>query len=164
MNRPHKNGFKDAAWKEHSTLEKMGVWEEVKRQPWMHMLPGTWTFRVKRFTDGVIRKLKARFCARGDRQIKGVDYFDTWAPVVSWNTIRLLLVLSTVLDLATRQVDYTAAFVHADVDKPPNWNSMSDLEKERWGVYLEMPKGFQRPGMVLKLKKSLHGLCQAPKL
>ena len=164
MNGPNAEGFTKAATIEYETLKKMEVWDVVTRQPWMHVLPGTWTFRVKRFTDGAIRKLKARFCARGDRQIQGVDYFDTWAPVVSWNTIRLLLVLSAVLDLATRQVDYTAAFVHAEIDKPPNWNSMTPQERDRWGIYLEMPKGFQEHGKVLKLKKSLYGLCQAPRL
>ena len=164
MNGPHAKGMKEAAHIEINTLRKMGVWDVVKRQPWMNVLPSTWTFRLKRFTDGAIRKLKGRFCARGDRQIQDVDFFDTWAPVVSWNTVRLLLVLSSLLNLATRQVDYTAAFVHADIDKPPNWKHMSADEQERWGVYLEMPKGFQEPGMVLKLKKSLYGLRQAPRL
>ena len=56
----------------------------------MHVLPSTWAFRCKRFPDGTIKKLKARFCARGDRQLEGVDFFDTYAPVASWSTVRLM--------------------------------------------------------------------------
>ena len=129
MNGPNRDGFQEAAHLEIDTLRKMGVWDVVEREYWMNVLPSTWTFRVKRFTDGSIRKLKARFCARGDRQIENVDFFDTWAPVVSWNTVRLMLVLSCLCNLKSKQVDYTAAFVHADIDKPPNWNSMTQDEK-----------------------------------
>ena len=44
----------------------------------------------------------------------------------------------------------TAAFLHADLDP----------EEE---VYVNMPKGFERKGKVLKLKKTLYGLCQSPR-
>ena len=163
MNGPNAEGYKIALKKEIDTLESMGVWEKVDRQPWMNVLPSTWALKCKLFPSGLVRKLKARFCCRGDRQIKDVDYFETFAPVVSWTTVRLLLVLSAELDLATRQVDYTAAFVHAPIDKPPGWDTMSPLEQERAGVYVEMARGFREEGEVLKLKKSLYGLKQAPR-
>ena len=83
--------------------------------------------------------------------------------VVNWNTVRLLLILAAQLELATRQVDCAAAFVHAPIDKPPNWNEMSDDEKDHAGVCVEMARGLQEPGEVHKLKKSLHGLKQAPR-
>ena len=51
---------------------------------------------------GEARKFKARFCARGDRQIEGVDFFDTYAPVVGWTTVRLLLILSLQLGLENK--------------------------------------------------------------
>ena len=54
----------------------MEVWDEVDRQPWMNVTPGAWAFKIKRYPDGPVKKLKAGFCARGDRQIKGVDFFD----------------------------------------------------------------------------------------
>jgi hypothetical protein len=66
--------------------------------------------------------------------------------VVNWTTVRLLLVLSQVLNLSTKQVDYTAAFIH-----PPINNI----------VYVEMPRGFSEPGKVLQLRKSLYGLEQS---
>jgi hypothetical protein len=129
----------------------------------MNVLLSTWAFKAKRYPSGLLRKLKGRFCVRGDRQIENVDYYETFAPVVSWNTVRLLLMLQAQLGLASKQVDYTAAFVHADIDLPPNYDSLSPDEKNRVGVYVEMPRGFAQPGRVLKLKKNLYGLKQAPR-
>ncbi|CAB9526109.1 expressed unknown protein [Seminavis robusta] len=163
MNSPEKDGFWKACEKEIDTLKSMRVWDEVPRKSWMNVLPGTWAFRIKRFPTGLVRKLKARFCARGDKQIHGVDFFETYAPVVNWTTVRLLLILSVQLGLATRQVDYTAAFVHADIDNPPGYDLMSEEEKARQGVYVEMPRGFAKDGKVLRLRKSLYGLRQAPR-
>lgn len=68
--------------------------------------------------------------------------------MVSWNTVRLLLILSLVLWLATKQVDYTTAFIHAPI-----------RNKE---VYVKMPRGFAQVGRVLRLKKSLYGMKQSP--
>ena len=147
MKSPDAEGFMDAMTEEVMTLESMGAWEIVDRPVGKNVLPGTWALRRKRYPDGRIKKLKARFCARGDKQIEGVDFFETYAPVVSWNTVRTLLALEVHLGLASCQVDYTSAFVHAD---------LSDE------VYVEMPQGFWQDGKVLRLKKSLYGLRQSP--
>jgi hypothetical protein len=114
----------------------------------MNAVPSTWAFKCKRYSDGSVRKLKARFCVRGYRQVEGVDYFDNYAPVVTWTIVRILLILSSIIGLATTQVDYTAEFVHADVGEY---------------VYIDMPKNFSKPGIVLKLRKSLYGLKQSPR-
>ena len=164
VNGPHSDGFWEAMATEIFTLtEKMDAWDVVDREDWMNVLPSTWAFRCKRFPDGLIKKLKARFCVRGDKQLEGIDFFETFAPVVSWTTVRLMLILSLVLGLATRQVDYTAAFLHAPIDEDPDLELMTQEERRRSGVFVEMPKGFSEPGKVLKLKKSLYGLKQAPR-
>ena len=92
-----------------------------------------------------------------------MDFFETFAPVVSWTTVRLMLILSLVLGLATRQVDYTAAFLHAQIDEDPDLEFLGVEEKKRSGVFVVMSRGFSEPGKVLKLKKSLYGLKQAPR-
>jgi hypothetical protein len=143
--------------------EKMHAWDIVDRESWMNVPPSTWAFRCKRNPDGTIKKLKARFCARGYQQLEVVDYFETYAPVVNWQTIRIMLILSILLDLQTVQLDYTADFLHADIDKDPNWANMSEAEREKIGVYLEMPRGFRDEGKVLRLRKNLYGLTQAPR-
>ncbi|KAG7341235.1 reverse transcriptase RNA-dependent DNA polymerase [Nitzschia inconspicua] len=131
MNGPNRDGFFDAMKTELKTLTDMDCWEVVERLPAMNVLPSTWAFKLKRYPDGSVRKYKARFCAGGHRQIEGVDFFETFAPVVNWTTVRLLLILSQVLGLASQQVDYTAAFVHAPIQEE---------------VYVQMPRGFSEPG------------------
>jgi hypothetical protein len=136
---------------EVQTLVNQRTWESVPRPKDKPILKGTWAFKLKRLPDGTAYRHKARFCARGDMQTEGVDYFETYAPVVQWSTIRLLL--STVLTegWTTRQVDYTNAFVQAE------------LKEE---VYVEYPRLFgpkSGSDKVLHLLKSLYGLRQAPR-
>jgi hypothetical protein len=145
--------------KEIRQLIKQRTWESIPRskvpltssQKRRKILSGTWAFKLKRLPDGSPSRFKARYCVRGDQQTEGVDYFETYAPVVQWSTVRMVLTMILANGWATKQVDYTNAFAQAD------------LEEE---VYIEPPKGFGRKDgidMVLRLIKSLYGLKQAPK-
>lgn len=87
MRSEDREGFREAMASEIASLQKMGTWNLVKRDASKNVLDGTWTFKRKRFPDGRVRKLKARFCVRGDQQIEGVDYFESYAPVVQWSTV-----------------------------------------------------------------------------
>jgi hypothetical protein len=88
----------------------------VPRPKGENILQSTWVFRHKRYPDGSLQKYKASLCVRGDQQIDGIDVFNTYAPVVSWITVRLLLVLSLILGLQTQQVDYTNALCQAPLE------------------------------------------------
>eukprot|EP00804_Cyclotella_cryptica_P001528 CCRYP_003749-RA/>CCRYP_003749-RA protein AED:0.13 eAED:-0.00 QI:0/0/0/1/0/0.33/3/0/1355 len=69
---PHAEKWWEAMETELTTLESdLQAWELVPREPWMHVLPSTWAFRLKRFPNGLAKKFKARFCIRGDMQIEG---------------------------------------------------------------------------------------------
>ena len=117
----------------------------------MLILHMTWAFKLKRYPDGLAKKFKARFCVRGDKQIEGVDYFQTWAPVVQWTTVRSMMILATNKNLCSAQADITAAFVHAPLDDGED-------------IYVHQPKGFEVPGdYVLKLNRSVYGIKQAPR-
>ena len=65
-------------------LEGKDSWEVVKQSSvkGKNALPLTWALKRKRFPDGRIRKYKAQFCVRGDRQIFGLDLDKPYAPVV----------------------------------------------------------------------------------
>jgi len=102
----------------------------------MNILDSTWAYKYKRYPYGDIREFKARFCCKGDQQVFRIDYFDTFAPVVSWTTVRILQILSVILGLDTKQVDYTCTFLHAPITED---------------VYVCMPSGFEEEVKVLKL-------------
>ena len=135
---------------EISQLEAINSWDEVDiSDAKSKIIPGTWVFRVKRTPDGEIKKRKARFCCRGDLQ---EDTFETFAPVVSWTSVRLFLVLTTILHWSTCSLDFTNAFMQAPLPSP---------------IWVHLPRGYrsQRPGRTcLRLKKSQYGLTVAPRL
>ncbi len=88
-------------------------------------------------------------------QLEGVDFFETYAPVVQWTTIRLMFILEVILGLKSKQGDVLAAFFHSDLAP----------EEE---FYVEMPLGFNELSkngkkQVLQLKKTLYGLRQSPR-
>jgi Reverse transcriptase (RNA-dependent DNA polymerase) len=87
---PDWDDFKISALKEVRTLEGMGTWEEMpesKLPSGKRVLGGTWVFKRKRVPSGNIIKHKARYCVRGDQQISGIDYFESYAPVVAWKSV-----------------------------------------------------------------------------
>ncbi len=131
--------------KEHDCLLRNKTWTLVKRIPGMHVLPSKYVFRVKNGGP------KARLVALGCRQLYGVDYLETFAPVVKLTTIRVLLAIAAAHDLECEQMDVTTAFLNGDLDED---------------IYMQIPEGLrtaQNDGMVCKLRKSLYGLKQAPR-
>ena len=80
------------------------------------ILQSTWAFKHKRYLASKLKKYKDRLCVRGDHEIDGVDVIERHAPVVSWITVRLLLVLLLVLKLQTQQIDYTNTFFQAPLE------------------------------------------------
>eukprot|EP00956_Cyclotella_meneghiniana_P018527 scaffold30921_cov46-Cyclotella_meneghiniana.AAC.1 len=109
--------------------------------------------KLKRFPDGLVKKFKARFCVRGDRQNEGVDFFETWAPVVQWTTVGSMMTLAAKMELQSAQADITAAFVHTPLDPGEE-------------IYVKQPRGHERHSpdgkeLVLKLHRSVYGLSQS---
>lgn len=115
----------------------------------------TWVFKRKRKPDGTIIKYKARLVVRGDQQTQvGNTVDETYAPVVSWSTIRLMLTLSVTHKMVTTQIDFRNAFVQSSLPSP---------------IYVELPGGgySNNPkyfGHILEVYKSLYGDVRAPKL
>ena len=93
----------------------MKAWEVVEQQDDMNVLRSTWAFKLKRYPDVLIKIFKALFCARDDMQLKRIDFFETYAPVVQWKTVRLVLILEVLLGLKSKQGDVDTAFLHANL-------------------------------------------------
>ena len=116
MSSPYRHEFLVAMKKEIEELEAHDTWEIVKKdsiQPIDGIMPNiiqsTWVFKIKRYPDGHLRKFKARFCVRGDAQVEGLDYFESYAPVASWNTIRIILIMSLQQGWKIKQADFSNA-------------------------------------------------------
>ena len=138
--------------KENMNLKRMNTWILVDRKPHMKVLKGTWAFKLKRTPNGVAYRHWLRFCVRGDQQEYRVNYFETFAPVVQWSTIQLLLILILTNDWKTREIDNTNAFPQANINTD---------------IFVEPPALFgSKSGedKILKLKKSLYGLKKSPRI
>jgi len=98
----------------------------------------------------------------GKEQCFGRNYWETYAPVAAWSSTHLLLYLSTVLALKTRQVDYTSAFPQADLDVPVLMRVPQGWYVGPDGKLLQHadPK-FHDTEHYLRLKKNLYGCKQA---
>jgi len=147
---PDREKWIEAIQTEIDALISNGTWEECdKREATSRIIPGTWVLKVKRTPDGEIRKFKARYCIRGDLE---EDSGDRSSPVCNWGSLRLILAVSVMFDWVTANIDFTNAFVQADMDRP---------------TWIHMPRGFRStngPNTCLRLLKSLYGTSRGPRL
>jgi hypothetical protein len=106
-----------------------------------------WTYRRKCHPFGSLKKYKARLCVNGSKQIQGIDYTESFAPVVQWSTIRVVNTLAAMHNLKGKQNDFTQAFPQA---------------KLKEDIYLQFPAGFEHKNekSALQLKRNLYGLVQ----
>ena len=104
-------------------------------------------FKIKRLPNGQIDKYKARLCARGFTQQYGIDYFETFAPVVRMESLRILLTLAAAWDWEIHQMDVVSAYL------------LGELEEN---AFIAAPEGLDLPpGKALKLVKGMPGLKQS---
>ena len=97
-------------------------------------------------------EIKARLVAKGYSQVPGIDFGDIFSLVAKVTSIRLLLSVAVAFDFEIEQMDVKTAFLHGD------------LEEE---IYMKQPEGFMVKGkkeLVCRLKKSLYGLKQSPRM
>jgi len=143
--------WKNAMQDEYDALQRNGTWTLVPPSRGMNLIDCRWVFKIKRRADGQIDRYKARLVVKGFKQRYGIDYEDTFSPVVKIATVRLVLSLAVTRGWCLRQLDVQNAFLHGV------------LEEE---VYMKQPPGFENPrypSFVCKLKKAIYGLKQAPR-
>ena len=136
---------------EVKALQDNETWNLVKPPTDRDVIPGKWVYKVKLGPSGQVDKYKARYVAKGFKQMEGLDYFETFAPTCKPETFRILLQLSAKQGHVMHQFDVKTAFLH------------SPIEEE---VYLEQPQEFVKRGsdgekLVCRLNKSIYGLKQA---
>lgn len=142
--------WNDAMKAEIDSLNKHETWTLTTLPPDRQAIGCKWVYKIKRRPDGRIERFKARLCAKGYSQKEGIDYTETFSPVIRYDSIRILLALATIYEMEILQFDIKTAFLYGN------------LKEE---IYMKQPEGFQNDDseMVCKLKKSLYGLKQSPR-
>ena len=130
--------WNQAIEEELKALKESKTWEIIARPAGKKLIGCKWIFTPKFNLDGSINKYKARLVAKGYTQTYGIDYQETFAPVVKFNTIQVLLSIAANLDWSLHQLDFENAFLGGN------------LKEE---VYMEVPDGVLAPNnSVYKLK------------
>jgi histone deacetylase 1/2 len=143
--------WRTAMQQEFDALLRNKTWTLVPRPRDARVLSGKWVWKNKTGADGTFERCKARWVVRGDRQQPGVDFDETFSPVVKPATIRTVLSIIASRQWPAHQLDVSNAFLHGNLT-------------ER--VYCQQPPGFEdpaRPHDVCLLSRSLYGLRQAPR-
>jgi hypothetical protein len=138
--------WKDAMDNEYCALLKNKTWTLVPRPPRTNVVTGKWVFRHKNRADGSLERYKGRWVVRGFAQRPGIDFGETFSPVIKPATIRAVLTLACSRQWPVHQLDVKNAFLHGELAET---------------VYCTQPSGFvdsTHPTHVCKLRKSLYGL------
>ena len=119
----------------------------VPPSPSQNVVGCKWVFKLKRNSDGSINKYKAKLVAKGFHQQFGIDFEETFSPIIKPPTVRIILSLAVQFNWPLRQLDVSNAFLREE-------------------VYMVQPLGYvdpAHPNHVCKLLKSLYGLKQTPR-
>jgi hypothetical protein len=136
---------------EMDSIHWNGTWVLTTLLPGKAAISTKWVFKQKQGADGSILKCKARLVARGFEQRQGLDYEETFAPVVKWGTLRTILALAAQRHYPIYHLDVKTTFLHGHLSEE---------------VYTLQPQGYEAPGkehLVCRLNKALYGLRQAPR-
>ena len=152
----YRGALKDPNWhsamvEEYGALLSNNTWDLVDPPRNANIVTGKWIYRHKMKSDGSLDRYKARWVLRGFTQREGIDFDETFSPVVKPATIRTVLSLALSSDWSIHQLDVKNAFLNGTLIET---------------VYARQPSGFtdpRFPDKVCRLNKSLYGLKQAPR-
>ncbi len=144
-----KEQWREAINEELESLQQAGTWELTYAPRGVKVFPSKFVLRVKRTSSGAVERYKARLVLLGNLQRPNIDFFETYAPVVDFNVVRVILILALTQNMQIHQLDVKTAFLNGRLDEE---------------IYMSLPDGFSHEdGRVCLLKRAIYGLRQAPK-
>ena len=125
------------------------VWDLVEIPQGAKTVGYKWVYKTKYDSKGNIERFKARLMAKDFTQREGIDYNETFSPVSSKESFRIIMALVAHFNLELHQMDVKTAFLNGDLHED---------------VSMAQPEGFAVQDIEhlgCRLKKSIYGLKQA---
>ena len=146
---PFKDDWVEAINSEIQSLVETKTFEICDLPEGRNAVGARWIFKSKIRSDGTIERRKARLVAQGFLQQEGIDFNETFAPVVRFDTVRTCLSVAAAKNLNVLQMDVVTAFLNGRLDEE---------------IYLRVPSGVPSTyGKIWRLRRSLYGLKQSPR-
>ena len=136
---------------EIEAIEKNSTWELVKLPEKCKTIGVKWIYKIKRDNSREIVRYKARLVAKSFSQVRGVDFEEVFSPVARAESIRIIVAIAAQFKWKLHHLDVKSTFLNGYIDED---------------IYVNQPEGFIKRGKenyVLKLRKALYGLRQAPR-
>ncbi|CAM8908235.1 unnamed protein product [Rhodiola kirilowii] len=133
---------------EFKSMQDNTVWELVPLPEGAKPIGSKWIFRTKRDAKGTVERYKARLVANGFNQKKGIDFKETFSPISTKDSFRIIMALSAHFDLELHQMDVKTSFLNENIDEVIY---MVQLENFEYG---------DSKYMVCKLRKSIYGFME----
>ncbi|UYV73967.1 hypothetical protein LAZ67_11001633 [Cordylochernes scorpioides] len=117
MESPNAEKWLDAMKEEIKALESNNTWSLETLPDGYKPIGSKWVYKLKSHPNSTAPKFKARLVAKGYTQRKNVDYFDTFSPVVRYDSLRVLLANAASERMFLKQFDVKTAFLYGDLDE-----------------------------------------------
>ncbi|KAH9686754.1 Disease resistance protein [Citrus sinensis] len=133
--------LQDPTWHQAMTDEYQALlhnhtWTLVKPTHPIKAIGNKWVFRIKYNPDGSVSRYKARLVAKGFHQTQGLDFNETFSPVIKSSTIRIILSMAVMNHWVLRQIDINNAFLngHLTEEAPRAWfDRLKLVLTTQWG-------------------------------
>lgn len=144
--------WKSAMQEEYEAQMRNGTWTLTDLPAGRKAIRSKWVYKTKLDAEGRPARHKARLVIKGYSQRKGVDYEETYSPVVRHSSLRYLFAIAARLNLDIDQMDAVTAFLQGELSEE---------------IYMEQPAYFQdtqNRTKVCRLNKALYGLKQSSRV
>lgn len=142
--------WRKAMKKEYDSLTKLNTWTLTVLPEGRKTIKCRWVYKKKHNSKNQVERYRARLVAKGFSQKQGIDYTETFSPVVRMDTIRFLLAYAAKADLNMVHFDVTTAFLYGQLQET---------------IYMDQPPGSDsKKNLVRLLNKSIYGLKQSSRV